>query len=144
MKSILLDIMSGVMGTIMLAVYWIKDKMSQSGKRGRIIAAGSAMVCILIFLIPVIFGNQISYSKAFSLRNKGKYAEAAEIFNELGEYKDSSHQVEETKKAQKYDIAMGLFNDENYSTAYKAFCSVDDYKDGEEYAEKCIDYMISG
>lgn len=66
------------------------------------------------------------------------YAEAAFIFEELGDYKDSAEQIEKIKEM-RYQDAMALLDAGKYSAAYDAFSAMDGYQDSEKLAQQVLE-----
>ena len=54
-------------------------------------------IVALIFTFKVFFAPNLNYKKALKLAEAGQYAEAFEIFDSLGDYKDSLKQAETIK-----------------------------------------------
>lgn len=79
-------------------------------KIGIIIGAVAAVAAIAL---GVFFGtaNMRAYSAADKLLSDGKYAEAAEQFTALGDYRDAAERVKEAT----YQRAKTLMEDEAYS-----------------------------
>ncbi len=69
-----------------------------------------------------------AYERASELFEKGKYEEAAVIFAELEDYKDSPERLNESK----YRIADGLLEYREYLEAAEAFEELGDYSDSTE------------
>ena len=66
------------------------------------------------------------------------YAEAAFIFEELGDYKDSAEQIEKIKEM-RYQDAMALLDAGKYSAAYDAFAALEGYLDSGEIAQQMLE-----
>ena len=71
-----------------------------------------AIIVFIVILNLVIIPNS-KYSDAVSLMGDGKYKEAISVFEELGGYKDSDHQILECQ----YKIAIELIEDGKYENA---------------------------
>ena len=69
-----------------------------------------------------------AYERGSELFEKGKYEEAAEVFAELDDYKDSPERLSESK----YCIAEGLLDGREYLEAAEAFAELGDYSDSIE------------
>ncbi len=88
-----------------------------------ILAAVAIIAAILLVTKVIIPGSQ--YQKAVSLRKSGQYAEAVDIFTDLGEYSDAAEQVKETN----YQEAKYLMNVGDYSAALEILTVLKGYKD---------------
>ena len=99
------------------------------------------LIIILIILFFALFFTSANFEKNRMLRlySSGKdkiesqqYQEAQEIFNKLGDYKDSLEQIEIAKILEQKkvicDNAIGAFNTENYEDAIRLFRQIDDFK----------------
>lgn len=93
-------------------------------------------VAILAFLICVFVINYASsyskYSSAISLSENGQYEQAIELFQELGNYKNSPVWVKETK----YQKAFDLLKNEAIDEAITIFEEIGDYKDSSDVVEE--------
>ena len=83
------------------------------------------IVCVIafVFVIP-----NAKYNKAVTLMNSGNYTEAIELFEELGDYKDSVSKKEEAIDSF-YNEGLSLLNDNKYEQAIKVFDELGNYKD---------------
>ncbi len=86
----------------------------------------TAFMCIL-FLSGC---NLQDYKEANTLFESGKYGEALRIYENLGEYKDSSAQVLECK----YLLADSIYTCGDFSAAIAAYDELGNYKDSAEKA----------
>lgn len=79
------------------------------------------------------------YRAALALMDSGKYSEAAEAFEALGDYHDSAEKAEnvrmELRLQDAYQDAQTLMDDGKYSEAARAFEELGDYRDSTEKAE---------
>lgn len=106
----------------------------RSRRAGRIavIAAASALTlglaafCTVQFLLPYLH-----YRQALREQASGDYDHAVELFRELGDYKDSVEQIEETL-AQK---ALRMMNEGSYQQAMDLLDSLEGYDD---YKADCL------
>ena len=76
--------------------------------------------------------NEASYLYAQQLFEKGKYEQASEAFQALGEYENSK----ELKKESDYLFASKLLDQKNFIRAYNVFESLSGYKDSVERAKE--------
>lgn len=88
-----------------------------------------AAFCALRFLMPVL-----RYNQANDLEAEGNYAEAREIFTELGDYEDAPERVSGTW----YKEALSLMKRGDYQGAYNIFATIPDYENASGYAADCI------
>lgn len=90
----------------------------------------SAVLIVCCVIIP----NNI-YKNGLSLYDNGKYSEAAEVFENLDNFKESEKMLstcnEELKK-QKYSKAQDLFNNREYDVAIAEFEALGDYENSAE------------
>lgn len=81
----------------------------------------------------------MAYSSAAALMKEGKYAEAAQAYDKLGNYRDSKDQAEaarqEQSNAERYDAAKKLMDAGEYAEAAEGFRALGDYKDSKKNAE---------
>ena len=85
----------------------------------------SLFLLSLIMLISLTACDSDDYKKATELYNNGQYSEAAAIFEQLGDYEDSSEKVKQCK----YQQALVLTVDREFDRAIKAFTELGDYED---------------
>ncbi len=88
-----------------------------------------SIVFVLAVLILCISGcaasDESKYKNAQSLLGKGQYSEAAEIFDALGSYEDST-------RLSMYAKAVLAGESGDYETAFSAFRSLEDLKDSKQ------------
>lgn len=78
--------------------------------------------------------NESNYKKATALATEKKYAEAAEVFAELGSYEDAEEKTLECR----YNNACALEEAEKYAEAKAIFFELSDYKDSVAKKNSCI------
>lgn len=78
--------------------------------------------------------NESNYKKATALATEKKYAEAAEIFAELGSYEDAEGKALECR----YNNACALEESGKYTEAKAIFFELSDYKDSVAKKNSCI------
>ena len=114
----------------------------------------------LLWEVLVIIPNN-KYDNAVTMMEKGEYEAAIEVFDELGDYKNSAEKKkkhrkqvqkkEEERKASIYSKAETLFENEQYGEALPLYINLADYKNSSERVEtiKSIfdkqysDYLVS-
>jgi tetratricopeptide (TPR) repeat protein len=101
-----------------------------------IIAIGGTFAFVFIHK-----NNQYNAAEeAFLTKN---YAEAKEIYTDLGSYKDSEERADEAGLYELYEEGISLFNSEKYEDALAIFEDLGDLEDSEEYVveiNKTIEY----
>lgn len=97
-----------------------KKKKRNSRIRALVILAAFITVCLL-----AANSAEKDYQEAENLLAEGKYAEAAQAFQDLTTWEDSAERAQEAS----YLGAMELLEAENYDAAIDAFQALGDYKD---------------
>jgi len=114
-------------------------------KKIAIIVGLIAVAAILFYLFGL---PAIKYNSATSKFENEQYDEAAEIFDELGDYKDSAEMAEKSRQysemVKAYEQGIALFESGDYDSAYEIFQSIPDYKESQTYLDKMTfsPYMI--
>ena len=109
-------------------------KKRRSGKKAFLI-----VLTVLILLSGILYLAYLStadfrsYGDAVALLEQEKYSEAAEIFKELGDFKDSAEKLSESR----YEIACDLKSECDYHNAIEAFEALDGYKDSNYLIKTC-------
>ena len=93
----------------------------------------TSLILAVAMLLTLTGCNSSDYKKAASLYESGEYAEAAEMFEALGDYKDSADMV----KACNYQGALELSDAGKYQEALEIFLSLGDYEDCGEQSVSC-------
>ena len=84
--------------------------------------------------------DMMTYENAKKLFEEGEYESAKEVFESLGNYSDSSEQVEICNVAileMGYNAAVKLKDEEQYESAIELFEALGDYKDSTEQIDFC-------
>ena len=120
-------------------------------KRLKISAIVMAAVCVVV-AVAILINNVIipeirilnRYNNAIDLMESGKYQQAIEEFEALGEYKNSAEYVDDCneaivleKKELKYQDAISLMNKGEYEKAREIFVSIIQYKDSWTMQSEC-------
>ena len=102
---------------------------------------GVAIITVAGFLVwKRVIAPSREYNRACSLLEEGEYDDAIDIFESLGDYKDSSDRITESR----YEKACSNLEDEEYLTAEELFRELGDYRNSEEMAaESRYRYGIS-
>ncbi len=100
-----------------------------------------AIVAIALSLVLVLAGcGGNDYKKAESLYAEGKYAEAIEIYESLGDYEDSATKLKECK----YAYADELMTEEKYEEAAELYGEIKGYNDAaDKYAKAQSKIMLA-
>ncbi len=115
------------------------EHRKESRKKKLLITAvilGALAVILVIWFVFAV--PAINYGKACDLYNAGEYAKAAEAFDALGNYQDSTVMVKECK----YQNANKNYNDEKYGAAFKGYKELGYYKESSKYALECIPHWL--
>ena len=90
-----------------------------------------AIIAALCIIIPKAHANK--YDEAMEAYNNQNFAEAAVLFEELGEYENSSDLFKECK----YNIGLDYLANEEYKKAAAEFKASKPYKDSKKQLKKC-------
>lgn len=88
------------------------------------------MFIAINWYIPIC-QNYVKYNDAESLMSKKSYSSAEQIFDSLGDYKDSPKKAQNAKN-ELYEEANKLFEEGDYQGAINAFSSLGEYKDSDD------------
>ena len=82
-----------------------------------------AVPLILLLFVALIFFNNAKekrerYDKAMQFLNEGNYSLAADVFSQLGGYKDSKEQMENAKIGLNFDSDVELLEFDDYEESY--------------------------
>lgn len=95
------------------------------------------LVFVLILGAAVVAAPHVAYRVAEEKLAAGEYATARQIFEKLGDFKDSSRHIEEIDAACTYEEAQKLLENGNYDEAYGRFQSLGDYRDSKALLPEC-------
>ena len=110
-----------------------EDKRRRRNKKKSVIITAIVAACIVfLVLLKIIIIPAVSYSKAITLYDAGKYNEAITAFESLGSYKDSTTKITECKEGI-YLEAVSLYDSGKYAEAKVAFKTIKEYKDSMMY-----------
>ena len=117
-------------------------RSSGKGKKILIICLAALLlagaVVGVLFLTGVLGGNK-NYDRAMELYKSGQFGEAATVFDQLGDYKDSA----EMANSCRYQQAKNAYSQENYEQALQLFQRLGSYKDSADWVEKCQDKLFN-
>jgi len=118
-----------------------KAAAAKRGKRNAKIFGICAALAIVGITIHAIITKIVipsnNYNNAVALRDAGDYEGAVAGFSNLGDYKDSAAQLQETYYCEGISLESGA----KYAEAFQAFNAVDGYKDAREKACSLWDYI---
>ena len=100
-------------------------------KKIRVVALCTAVIVIAEIGIVIAYKpvkQSLDYKNAFAMFDSGNYDEASSLFEELGDYKDSSEMINEVK----YQQAVKYNDSGAYEDALTLFEELGDYKDSSE------------
>ena len=124
---------------------YVGETPARSGGKGKkilliclaaLLLAGA--VVGVLFLTGVLGGNK-DYDRAMELYKSGQFEEAATVFDQLGDYKDSA----EMANSCRYQQAKNAYSQENYDQALQLFQGLGSYKDSTDWVEKCQDKLFN-
>ncbi len=102
----------------------------------------TVLVCAILILVVMAVSAYFVYTKVIYPAERydhgieeleaGNYDEAVEIFEKLGDYKDSSKMVDESK----YQKALSMFDSRKYDEAIEIFTQLADYKDSKNKVDE--------
>ncbi len=82
-----------------------RSARERARKKKKLAAITASAVCVVIAFVIVLNSviiPTVKYNSAIALMNDGKYSDAALIFEEIGEFKDSKTRLEECKVVEAY------------------------------------------
>ncbi len=114
----------------------------QKKKIATIIGATAVAVIAIIIVIVSISNSKKSdkYQKAITYLNQGEYEEAVELFESLGDYKDSTDCLRLAQESiatleNTYNKGVDYYNEGLYSDAIDILSGIVGYSDSNEYIE---------
>jgi|GEM_PF-5820162 len=124
----------------MMGVAPVKEKKS-GFKMGAVVAVAAVVIAIFVIVAMNITSSnnkQSRYDQAYSLMVDGDYEQAKDIFEELGDYRDSSSMVNEcdVRRAEQYVY------DGDYIEAYNLYQEMGETFKAEEVVERIYDEAV--
>lgn len=119
---------------------------------GRIRGGTIALVLSVFFLLIIVFTAVlviipgIRYDIALATEKCGSYAEAAELYEKLGNFKDSKERAVQCREAankDEYSEATALTEAGEYEMAAQIFAALGDYADSPEKLEEINSLLIA-
>lgn len=109
-----------------------RERKRKKKKRNSRIRALIILVAFIALCVVAVISTEKDYKEADALLSEGKYAEAAQAFEALGEFDDSADKAREAA----YLRALELLEAEDYDAAIDAFADLGDYKDSRQKLEE--------
>lgn len=105
----------------------------------RIIIPAAIVILVLIALLFIVpsFSTSRKYHHALDLMNQNSFAEASEIFEELGDYRDSRKMVDDCAKGIIYLQAVKDMEAGNYEAAMNGFQAAFGFRDSKDLMDEC-------
>ena len=101
----------------------------------------AALLLVVLMVIPLFGCSSSDYKKAVELYDAKDYEGAKEIFDALGDYKDSKDYAFECERAINYNQAVIYYNEKNYVAAKELFDSLGDYMNSGDFNSDCDTYI---
>lgn len=124
---------------------WIKMFIFFKRNPKRILAAFLLLLLCAGFLFRNLYITKRNllnkYQLGIDLVDEGDYQEAIDLFNDLGDYKESLKYIEQAKNGLTYERAILLFRDGQYELAVKEFTKIEDYLDSKKYIERASAFV---
>ena len=92
-----------------------------------------ATLLILALAFALCACGNSQYKQAERLFAQGEFAQAAELYEAAGDYKDSADKAAECR----YQLALQTFNRGEYQSAAEQFAALGDYKDSADQVTEC-------
>ena len=96
-----------------------------------------ALVLALAFALCACGNSQ--YKQAERLYTQGDYAQAAELYEAAGNYKDSAEKAKECR----YQLAIQAFNRGEYQDAKAQFQALGGYSDSSSWIDRCDEEILN-
>ena len=104
-----------------------EEKAKKKKKIGIISAVAAVAIIIGVGVTTYVIIPSVKYNNAVALMESGSYDEATEVFENLGDYKDS-------RTMSLYNKALSLLESGSYDDAIKVFTDLSDCSDSKEKA----------
>lgn len=101
----------------------------------------TTITTLIVAFILIPYNNYKTAEQLFSAK---QYSEAIEVFNNLGNFKDSKNKSEECREQineEKYVLATDYYENNNYSEALKLFSEIQKYKDSQKIIEQIYNIL---
>lgn len=102
-------------------------------KEGATMKKVICVICMLAICLALTGCDSSQYKKAMSLYEGGDYERAGEIFEELGDYENSSEMAQTCK----YTHAAKLLENKDFDTAKEIFEQLGNYADSKNFCKEC-------
>ncbi len=114
-----------------------EEPKKKKSKKGLVIGIVTSILVVLIgagvILYFTVLKDLFAYNSAIDHKDKAEYSDAIDIFEDLGDYKDSQAQITECK----YLLAKQQIDDGEYEEARSTLTELGDYKDSKDQLDKC-------
>lgn len=129
-----------------------KPKVKKKGKSTRkkkliiICVAIGVVVAIGAVVLGLFLNKDSDYDDAIAMLENGEPKEAAEIFEDLGSFKESENYLKECNDMMTYFEAVETMQDKDYEDAIGMFAALGDYEDSQELiqlSQNNIDYEMA-
>ena len=115
----------------------------------RILIAAAALLLLFILAGIPLYAQKIrpalEYRKACGMMRDGGYEEAAALFRDLGDYRDSRQKVRECEEAlldRRYQEALAQKEAGGYEEAIRMFTGLNGYRDSTEQIRLCREALL--
>ena len=99
----------------------------------KLLKAATAVALICVLMVSMTGCDALDYRDAIDLYNSGNYAQAAEIFEQLGDFEDSAH----LKTLCRYWIAVDTMESGDYAAAISLLEAMNGYDDTPQRITEC-------
>ncbi len=110
---------------------------------GTIVLSSIALIVLLVVFLNTIVVPFIKYNNAVEYMEAGEYHKAQDVFNSLGDYKDSVEKSRDCSKKilyrqydENYKRAVSMMNEGKYQEALELFLQIDGFKDSNALADE--------
>ncbi len=100
-----------------------------------LLLAAAAVITFLV-IIP-----SVQYDKALELGRQHEYKQAADIFEKLGDYKDSPKYMQKYTNEYNYEQASKLFDEGDFASASVMFTALGSFKDSDKLLVECEKHL---
>ena len=114
----------------------VEEEPQRRGKRFPVVPALMLVLALALFAVAPSLWRAGRYIYAKDLLVREKYAQAAAVFESLGDYEDCAQYMEEARFAADYEAAETCFENGEYAEAVAAFEALGDYRDSVERMEE--------
>ena len=95
------------------------------------------LIFVAVLCVSLVGCKSSDYKKAVDFQNAEDYAAAAELFGQLGEYKDATDRLQECNNVISYNEASELLANKDYESAAALFETLGSFRDSSERLSEC-------